>query len=144
MPLLGTNLIDIKTPIHAKMCYWMFMVALFIIVKNGVKYIHHLMNIQMWHIHKMVSEIVSSEPQIQLCSVTQCPTFCNPMDCSMPSYPVHHQHLKPAQTHVIRVGDATHPLLSPSPPTFNLSHHQGLIKWVSFSHQVGKVSVFQL
>ena len=95
------------------------------------------MNIQMWHIHKMVSEIVSSEPQIQLCSVTQCPTFCNPMDCSMPSYPVHHQHLKPAQTHVIRVGDATHPLLSPSPPTFNLSHHQGLFWWVSSGQSIG-------
>ena len=132
MPLLGTNLIEIKTSIHAKMCSWMFMVALFIIVKNGVKYIHHLMNIQMWYIHKMVSEIVSSDPQIQLCSVTQsCPVICDPMDCSMPGYPVHHQNLKLAQTHVVRVGDATQPshsLLSPSPPTFNLFHHQGLFK----------------
>ena len=33
-----------------------------------------------------------------------------------------------------------HPLLSPSPPVFNLSHHQGLFKWVSFSHQVAKTT----
>ena len=36
------------------------------------------------------------------------------------------------------------PLLSPSPPTFNLSQHQGLFQWVSFSHQVAKVFEFQL
>ena len=32
----------------------------------------------------------------------------------------------------------SHPLLTPSPPAFNLSQHQGLFKWVSFSHQVAK------
>ena len=37
-----------------------------------------------------------------------------------------------------------HPLLSPSPPAFNLSQHQGLFKWVSSSHQVAKVLQFQL
>ena len=39
----------------------------------------------------------------------------------MPGFPVHHQHLELAQTHVHRVGDAiqpSHPLLSPSPPAF--------------------------
>ena len=36
-----------------------------------------------------------------------------------------------------------HPTMSsPSPPSFNLSRHQGLFKWVSFSHQVAKVYVF--
>ena len=48
----------------------------------------------------------------------------------MPGFPVHHQLLELAiQTHVHRVGDAirpSHPLLSPSPPAFNLSQHQGL------------------
>ena len=46
------------------------------------------------------------------------------MDCSMPGFPVHHQLLELTQTHVHRVSDAiqpSHPLLSPSPPTFNLS-----------------------
>ena len=50
-------------------------------------------------------------------------------------------------THVHRVGDAiqsSHPLSSPSPPTFNLSQHQGLFQWVSSSHQVAKVLEFQL
>ena len=73
--------------------------------------------------------------------------FCDPMDCSMPGLPVHHQLLDPTQTHVHRVGDAiqpSHPLSSPSPPAFNLSQHQGLLKWVRSSHQVAKVLEFQL
>ena len=43
----------------------------------------------------------------------------------------YHQLLKPTQTHVHRVSDAiqpSHPLLSPSPPAFNLSQHQGLFR----------------
>ena len=69
------------------------------------------------------------------------------MDCSMTGLPVHHQLPELAQTHIHWVGDAiqpTHPLLSPSPPTFNLSQHQGLSKWVSSLHQVAKVLEFQL
>ena len=69
------------------------------------------------------------------------------MDCSMPDLPVHHQLLEFAQTHVHWVYDAfqpSHPLLSPSSPTFNLSQHQGLFQWVSFSHQVARVLEFQL
>ena len=62
---------------------------------------------------------------VQFSSVAQsCPTFCDPMDCSTPGFPVHHQLPELTQTHVHRVGDAiqlSHPLLSPSPPTFNLS-----------------------
>ena len=70
-----------------------------------------------------------------------CLTLCDPMDCSMPGFPVHHQHLELTQTHVHWVGNAiqpSNPLSSPSPPTFNLSQHQGLFKWVSSSHQVAK------
>ena len=76
-----------------------------------------------------------------------CPTLCDPMDGSMPGFPVHHQLLEFAQTHVHWVGDAiqpSHPLSSTSPPTFNLSQHQGLFKWVSSLHQVAKVLEFQL
>ena len=84
----------------------------------------------------------------QLSSVSQsCLTLCNPMDCSMPGFPVHHQPPEPTQTHVHRIGDAiqpSHPLSSPSPPAFNLSQHQGLFQWVSSSHQVAKVLGFQL
>ena len=59
-----------------------------------------------------------------------CSTLCNPMDCSTPGLPVHHQWLKPTQIHVHWVSDAiqpSHPLSSPS-PTFNLSQHQGLFQ----------------
>ena len=84
----------------------------------------------------------------QFSSVTQlCPALCNPMDCSTPRLPVHHQPLELTQTHVHWVNDAiepSHPLSSPSPPNFNLSQHQGLFRWVSSSHQVAKVLEFQL
>ena len=84
----------------------------------------------------------------QFCSAAQsCPTLCDPINHSTPGLPVHHQLPEFIQTHVHQVGDAiqpSHPLLSPSPPTFNLSQHQGLFKWVSSSHQVAKVLEFQL
>ena len=84
----------------------------------------------------------------QFNSVTQsCPTLCDPMDCSMPGFPVHHQLQELIQTHVHRVSDAiqpSHPLLPPSPFAFNLSHHKGFFKWVSSSHQVAKVLELQL
>ena len=54
------------------------------------------------------------------------PTLCDPMDCSTPGLPVHHQLPEFTQTHVHWVGDAiqpSHPLSSPSPPAFNLSQH---------------------
>ena len=59
----------------------------------------------------------------------------DPKDCSMPGLHVHHQLLELTQTHVHWVGDAvqpSHPLSSPSPPTFSLSQHQGLFKGVIF------------
>ena len=81
-------------------------------------------------------------------SVAQlCPTLCNPMDCSTPGFPFHHQLLEFTQTHVHRVSDAiqpSHPLSSPSPPTFNLFQHQSLFQWVNSSHEVAKVLEFQL
>ena len=76
-----------------------------------------------------------------------CPTFCDPMDCSMSGFPVHHQIPKLTQTHVHRVGDAieqSHSLSSFFLSTFNLSQHQGLFQWVSSSYQVAKVLEFQL
>ena len=79
---------------------------------------------------------------VQFSSAAQsCPTLCDPMNHSTPGLPVHHQLPESTQTHVHWVGDAiqqSHPLLSPSPPAFNLSHHQGLFKWVSSSHHVPK------
>ena len=66
-------------------------------------------------------------------------TLSDPMDRSTPGVPVDHQLQELAQTHVHRVGDAiqpSHPLLSQSPPGFNLSQHQGLFQSVSSSHQI--------
>ena len=55
-------------------------------------------------------------------------SVCDPVACSTPGFPVHHQFPELAQTPIPRVGDAIHPLLSPSPPVFNLSQHQGLFQ----------------
>ena len=86
--------------------------------------------------------------EAQLSSVTQsCLTLWDPVGCSMPDLPVHHQLPEFTQTHVHWVGDViqpSHPLLIPSPPIFNLSQHQGLFKWGSSSHHVAKVLEFQL
>ena len=69
---------------------------------------------------------------IQFGSVTQlCLTLCDPMNCSMPGLPVHHQLPEFTQTHVHRVSDAiqpSHPLSSPSPPVPNPSQHQSLFQ----------------
>ena len=84
--------------------------------------------------------LVSSVAQLYL-------TLCDPMNCSTPDLPVHHQLPGFTKTHVHWVGDAiqpSHPLSSLSPPAFNLSQHQGLFKWVSSLHQVAKVLEFQL
>ena len=66
------------------------------------------------------------------CLVTQSrPTLCDPMDCSMPDFPVLHRLPEFAPTHVHWIEDAiqpSHPLASPSPPAFNLSQHQGLFQ----------------
>ena len=68
-------------------------------------------------------------------------TLCDPMDCSTPGLPIHHQLLEPTQTYVHWVGDATqpsNPLSSPSSPAFNLSQQKDLFQWVSSLHQVAK------
>ena len=76
-------------------------------------------------------------PQTRSCSVTRsCLSLCDPMDYSTPGFPVLHHLPELAQTHVHWVSDAIQPfhlLLSPSPPAFNLSQHQGLFQWVSSS-----------
>ena len=89
-----------------------------------------------WHvIIKLFSSVAQS-----------CLTLWDPMDSSIPGFPVHHQLPELAQTHVHQVSDSiqlSHPLSSPSPPTFNLSQHQGPFQWVSSSNQT-KVLELQL
>ena len=66
---------------------------------------------------------------VQFSSIAQsCLTLCDPMNCSMPGLPVHHELPESTQSQVHWVSDAiqpSHPLSSPSPPAFDLSQHQG-------------------
>ena len=106
---------------------------------------------------KTLREIINLFSSIQFTSVAQSrPTLCDPMDCSTPGLPVHHQLLEFTQTHVHRVGDAiqpAHPFSSPSPPAFNLSFHFSLQSFFSsesfqmsqlFSSGGQRTGVFQL
>ena len=88
---------------------------------------------------------------VQFSSVAQsCPTLCDPMNCSTPGFPVHHQHLEFTQTHVHRVSDViqpSHPLSSPSPPVPNPSQHQSfpmsqLFAWGGQSTGVSALASF--
>ena len=112
------------------MFYWSFL--------SPVKLTHKINHHRLLRLGKV------GQSSVQFSSVAQsCPILCNPMDCSTPGLPVHNQRPEFTQTHVHWVGDLiqpSHPLSSPSPPTFN----QGLFKWVSSSHQVAKVWEFQL
>ena len=78
------------------------------------------------HFNQIVSRILFQFSHFS--SVAQsCPTLCDPMNCSTPALPVHHQLPEFTQTHVHQVSDAiqpSHPLLSPSPPAPNPSQHQ--------------------
>ena len=81
------------------------------------------------------------------CLVSQfCQTLCDSTNCSTPGLPVLHYLPDLPQTHVHWVSDAiqlSHTLLSPFSSAFNLSKHQGLFQWVSFSHEVAKVLELQ-
>ena len=82
------------------------------------------------------------------CSVAKsCPTLCDPIEHSMPGFPVLHYLPEFLKTRINSVGGTNQPshLLSPpSPPALNFSQHQGLFQRVSFSHQVANVLEFQL
>ena len=88
-----------------------------------------VMDREAWH--AAIHGAAKSQTQLQFSSVTQsCLTVCDPMDCSMPGFPVHHQFPELAQTHIHQVSDAiqpSRPLLSPS-PAFSVSQHQGLFQ----------------
>ena len=84
------------------------------------------------------TELYTTEAQFSLllCRLSSVQSLsrvrlCDPMGCSTPGLPVHHQLPEFTQTHVHRVGDAIQPshlLSSPSPPALNLSQHQGLFQ----------------
>ena len=85
---------------------------------------------------------------VQFSSVAQsCPNLCDPMNCSTPGLPVHHQLPEFTQTHIHWVSDTiqpSHALSSPSPLAPSPSQHQSLFQWVNSSHEVAKVLEFHL
>ena len=89
---------------------------------------HSIINQLYWSKKGLLTTLVAFD--IQFSSVAQvCLNLCNPVNCSMPGLPVHHQLPKFTPTHVHWVGDAiqpSHPLSSPSSPAFNLSRHHSL------------------
>ena len=101
-----------------------------------------------WHKESDMTQHACMRARTSFSSVVQlCPTLCNPMDCSMPGFRIHHQLPELTQIHIPQVSDAiqtSHPLLSPSPPAFNLGQPQGFFLCVSFSHQVATILEFQL
>ena len=108
---------------------------------------------QIWVMHLTVKggKALAPSPQYLIfitSSVTEsCLTLSDPMDCSKPGLPVHHQLPEFPQSHIHWAGDAiqpSHSLWSPSPPIFKFSQHQGLFQWVNPSHQAAKVLEFQL
>ena len=108
------------------------------------------MIVSVFNMHPYVEEITSvhkaltfqKRTSLQFSSVAQsCPTLCDPMNCSTPGLPVHHQFPEFTQTHGHWVNDPiqpSHPLSSPSPPAPNPSQHQSLFQWVNSSHEVAK------
>ena len=100
----------------------------------------------------VITHLIVLVQSVQFSSVAQsCPTLCDPMNCSTPGLPVHHQLLEFTQTHVYRVGDAiqpSHPLSSPYPPAPNPCQHLQLSKyfpkqsefhWISSRHYASYV-----
>ena len=95
------------------------------------------------HIKRDIDILDTVGEGVQFSSVAQsCLTLCDPMNCSTPGLPVHHQLPEFTQTHVHRVGEAiqlSHPLSSPSPPAFSLSQHQWLFPLNQFFTSGGQI-----
>ena len=146
--VLGSNLFQIKTD------SWLTIFLIWKIVFCFPKVNSDFLLQYYYHFHFLLYnsdfKTIFTVSEIQFGSVQSlksCLTLCDPMNCSTPGPPVHHQLPEFTQTHVHRVGGAiqpSHPLLSPSPPAPNPSQHQGLFQWVNSSHEVAKVLEFQL
>ena len=113
-----TVLISFK---NLKILWWMFMLE----KKMYISYLCGQVSLNNWNVGL-----------IQFSAVTHlCLTLCDPMDCSTPGLPVHHQLPEFAQTHVRWVSDAIqppHPLSFPSLPALAWLHNQKRLNF--FSH----------
>ena len=109
------------------------------VVSGHKDFFLHIPGTCLW---KSVKILVMYINWFQFSSVAHsCLTLCDPMDCSMPGLPVHHQLPESTQTHVHWVGDAIQPCHLLVVPFFSCPQP---FKWVSSSHQVAKILEFQL
>ena len=95
------------------------------------------------HTHTLV---ISKLPSGQFSSVAHVWLFATPWTAARQAF-LSITYSQSLLTDAHWVGDAmqlSHPLLSPFPPAFNISWHQGLLQWISSSHQVAKVLECQL
>ena len=122
-----TILLPVYLTAHKPVVYWMEVLPP---AASGRRRSHQTSSLAQLYMSGFLQLHVFSSHQFS--SVAQLsPTLCDPMDCSTPGFSVHHQLPELSQTNVHQVSDAIqpcHPLLSPSPPTFNLSQHQGLFQ----------------
>ena len=102
---------------------------------------------KVWHCFHCSPSISNEVISVQSSSVTQsCLTLCDPMNCSTPGFPAHHQLPEFTQTQVHRVSDAiqpSHPLSSPFSPAPNPSQHQSLFQWVNLHMRWPKYEVIK-
>ena len=139
IPSLCTLLLDVHTNV---LCTHLFPSCMYLLVGNGSLHLsgeQHPPGQESWSRSPVLAgnmhwggsgkTVIRSD---QIRSVAQlCPTLCDPMNCSTPGLPVHHQLLEFTQTHVHQVSDViqpSHPLSSPSPSAPNPSQHQSLFQ----------------
>ena len=148
LPEKPANLPHLRTHWTRSVFHWYDYLAAIYVPSLGTTYIILWVDALTNFIHQALQDSQKAILALQFSWVAQSySTLCDPMDRSMPGLPVHHKLLEFTQTHVHWVGDAiqsSNPLSFPSPPTFNFSQHQSLLKWNSYLHQVAKVFEFQL
>ena len=124
------DLIDIFRTFHPNAEEYTFFLSAYGTFSRIDHILGHKSNLSKFKKVESISSIFSNHStmsSVWFSSVAQlCLTLCDPMDCSTPVFPVHHQFLELTQTHIHQLSDAIQPSLllsSPFPPTFNLSQH---------------------
>ena len=103
-------------------------IGLYCLSPHKILSINRMMVIMIWHgcqiqsgdhFSPLISYLQFSSVQFSLVAQL-CPTLCDPMNCSTPGFPVHHQLPELTQTHIHRVNDAIQPS---HPPVVPFSSH---------------------